>query len=94
LVIYDFILLLPAEVQHFWAGRTSLTSVLFFINRYIWLFLAPFAAWSKFVDLGKEVSCFNMLIVFGVDEKIGHLIDVRILQNTSLPKQITPSVHL
>jgi hypothetical protein len=55
IIVYDFFLLFPSEVQHFWTGRLSLTSVLFFLNRYVWLVLAPFTLWTQFVDFSHEV---------------------------------------
>ena len=57
LLLYDYFLLLPDEIRVFWAcsPRLSLSSVLFIINRYFWLFAAPFAVGTKFTPAETKV---------------------------------------
>jgi hypothetical protein len=61
ILIYDYFVLLPDEVRYFWATpfKLSVTPVLFFLNRYLWLAVAPFALFTKFLPLSDSV-CFNV----------------------------------
>ena len=58
IILYEYFALLPDEVRFFWAkrGRLSITSILFFMNRYIWLVATPFAVATKLTPLHAKAS--------------------------------------
>lgn len=67
----------PSEVSFFWNRQLSLTSVLFFLNRYIWLVLAPFSAWTLFVDFSDKVWALLLnAIPAGCVSLMGIVLDV------------------
>ncbi|KAI0765811.1 hypothetical protein BC629DRAFT_911995 [Irpex lacteus] len=51
LLVYDYSLTLPQEVEHIWRRRTSMITILFFINRYSIILIRGFSV-VQLVSLG------------------------------------------
>ncbi|KAI0788055.1 hypothetical protein C8Q74DRAFT_1196370, partial [Fomes fomentarius] len=57
LLVYDYFLTLPAEVNLFWKRRRTGAAVLFFANRYLSLLYNIANNTNKFGILTSAVSC-------------------------------------
>lgn len=59
LLYYDYALTVTGEITHFWwYGRTSIVSILFFLNRYFTMFGQIPIALDLFGDIPEEVVFF------------------------------------